>query len=93
MKRKTRTVNVNRGAIVLALGLGLLSGCAQRYKITLNYGQAIIAASKPRLEHGYYHYKDSAGREMVVPEGRVREIAPVSMAKQEGPALKQAPVK
>ena len=86
-------MKMNKLALLLVMGVAVSSGCARRYKITLNYGQPIITASKPRLEHGYYRYKDAGGREGVVAEGRVREIEPASMARDENPSLKRVPVK
>jgi hypothetical protein len=65
------------------LGLVLLAGCAHNYVVTLNSGIRLNTTSKPRLEQGKYHFKNAAGRETVVPAGRVREIAPASMAKEE----------
>jgi hypothetical protein len=56
----------------------LLSGCANRYRITLNNGNVIDTRSKPRLDASgmTYHFKDATGRIMLVPAIRIREIAP-----------------
>jgi hypothetical protein len=40
---------------------------------------------KPRLQGGYYSFKDAMGQPSRVPMGRVREIAPSSMVKQDTP--------
>jgi hypothetical protein len=51
--------------------------------MTLNNGTRLTTASKPRLKEGTYIYKDAKGQDCYVPAGRVREIAPASMAKDE----------
>ena len=71
-------------AVVLTLGLGLLlCGCARSYVMKLNRGMSITTASKPKLKHGIYFFIDSAGKENWVPQGRVVEIEPASMARKE----------
>ena len=84
---------MNNRALLLLLSVGVMSGCAQHYTITLNTGGQITTHGKPRLDHGYYYYKDAQGRKAFVPSGRVREIAPTSMAKEENAPLKARPVK
>ena len=61
----------------------LLTGCANRYVITLNNGSRITTAGKPRLESGNYVFKDTKGQPASVFAGSVREIAPASMSKPE----------
>jgi hypothetical protein len=62
-------------------GLLVLSGCARGYVVTLNDGERIQTFNKPRLERGFYYYKDASGQDAPpVFSGRVREIAPASMA-------------
>src|SRR5690349_18480523 len=61
--------------------LFVLSGCARTYIITLSNGERISTHGKPRLERGFYYYKDASGHDgEPVPSGRIREIAPASMA-------------
>ena len=66
--------------ILLVLSLILLCGCSHSYVITLNNGTRLVTASKPRLQRGAYVYKDAKGERCFVSEGRVREVAPASMA-------------
>ncbi len=73
---------------LLALTLVLLCGCSHTYVITMNNGMRLTTASKPRLEKGAYVYKDAKGKKCYVAEGRVREIAPASMAKEESSRFK-----
>jgi hypothetical protein len=70
----------NRLLATLA-GLLILSGCARGYIITLNDGERIKAASKPHLERDFFYFKDASGHDATpVYSGRVREVAPASMA-------------
>ena len=62
-------------------GLLILSGCARKYVIIMGNGERITTVGKPRLDGNYYHFKDASGREGIpIHTGRVREIAPASMA-------------
>ncbi len=65
-------------ALLLA-GAVTLCGCARKYTITTNSGGQIVTRGKPKLENGYYRYKDTQGEWQKVPAGRIREIAPSSM--------------
>ena len=61
-----------------ALGILLLTGCAQRYNVTLTNGNTITTRSKPRLnaERSAFIFKGPSGQEMVIPAGRITEISP-----------------
>ncbi len=61
----------------------LLCGCSHTYVITLTNGTKLVTASKPHLQNGRYVFKDAKGAPSYVAEGRVREIAPASMVKDE----------
>jgi hypothetical protein len=77
-------------ALLSLLGCLALSGCAHNYVITLNNGSRFTTSTKPRLERGNYYFTDMNGRKSYVPGGRVREIAPASMASDEASKFKPA---
>lgn len=57
----------------------LAMGCALNYDMTLNNGDVIRAANKPRLnDRGDYIFKDAAGREHRINRLRVLQIEAVS---------------
>jgi hypothetical protein len=70
----------------------LLCGCASSYVIKQNNGLRITTASKPKLKHGYYVFKDAKGNVQQIPQNRVLEIAPADMA-QESDSTFQPPKK
>ncbi len=59
----------------------------------LSNGTTITTASKPRLQGAYYHFKDAKGRDNVVPQSRVLEIAPQSIAEEQNKFTPQKPKK
>ena len=59
-----------------------MTGCASHYVITMTNGEQIDAKGRPRLERGFYVYKDALGHDQQVSSGRVTEIAPSSMVKK-----------
>jgi hypothetical protein len=69
--------------IALLAGLLVLSGCSSAYIIKTTNGSEITTPSKPKLEGGAYVYKDAKGEQHMIARGRVREIEPASMAKEE----------
>ncbi len=62
---------------------GIVTGCSHRYVITLNNNNRITSMSKPRFQGGNCYFKDANGQENSIPAGRVKEIAPASMVKEE----------
>lgn len=71
--------------IVLPLlaGLLVLTGCAHGYVLTLNNGQRISTTGKPRLDNGFYYFKDPSGQQRMIFAGRVREVAPADMVTED----------
>jgi hypothetical protein len=86
---------MNKAAFPLLIGLIALTGCAHHYVIRLGNGSQITTAGKPQLKEGVYYFKDAKGEEHGVAAGRVREIAPASVAQQEDKAkpMKSEPPK
>jgi hypothetical protein len=82
---------VKRFFLCLLIGLLPLCGCARHYVVRLNNGVRMATTSKPKLKNGAYHFKDTSGQETTVPAGRVVEIAPASMAKEENSTFKFSP--
>lgn len=77
---------VKKVVLLLAASGLLLSGCARHYTLTLTNGTQIGAIGKPRLQRGYYVYKNALGKQSAIGAGEVTEIAPASMMrKQKGP--------
>jgi hypothetical protein len=83
-----RVFNSNMLTLALVGGLLLLCGCASTYVITLSNGARITTSGKPKYKNGCYYYTDQSGRRGYVPGGRVREVAPASMAEDESPNFK-----
>jgi len=81
---------MRKGFLPIVVGLCVLTGCAHHYVMKLNNGGEIVTASKPQLKEGGYTFKDAKGEEHFVSAGRVREVAPVSVAEKE---KKPAPFK
>jgi len=79
---------MNKRLLSLVVSSVLLSGCAHHYVLKLSNGSEIDAFGKPKLQDQTYHYKDGQGRERVLPSGRVMEVEPASMAREEQKAFK-----
>jgi hypothetical protein len=60
-----------------------LSGCAHQYTMKLTNGVSITSVGKPKLRGSNYYYKGPRGEEQVIPQSRVLEIEPTSMAVEE----------
>ena len=70
--------------LALLLGLLALCGCAHRqYVMKLSNGRQMTVVGKPKLKGSTYYYKDATGEQNGIPQGRVREIQPASMAEKE----------
>jgi hypothetical protein len=70
-----KPISQMKKTLILLMATLALSGCASRYVITMSNGNQVTATTKPRLDRGYYFFKDAQGRNAYVPVGRVREIA------------------
>ena len=79
--------------LTLVAGLLVLSGCARQYVMKLGNGHEITTASKPKLKGASYHFKDAMGRDNQIPQGRVLQIEPASMAHQEEKPIKTPALK
>jgi len=68
---------------LLCLALTLLCGCSHQYIIKMSNGTKLTAVGKPKLDKGYYVYKDAHGDKHAVAQGRVVEISNASIAEDE----------
>jgi hypothetical protein len=64
--------------LLIALSL-LLTGCVQRYQITLTNGNTITTRGKPKLnkETGAYMFNDTEGKPSSLPAFRIKQIEPL----------------
>jgi hypothetical protein len=69
----------------LCLSLLLLAscGCAHQYMMKLSNGMQVTSNGKPKLKGSNFYYKGPHGEEQVVPQSRVLEVEPISMAHDE----------
>jgi hypothetical protein len=67
----------------ILLAATLLCGCAHQYVMKLSNGVEVTTNSKPKLKGVHYCYKDAQGRDVYVPQSRVLQIEPASMAAEE----------
>jgi hypothetical protein len=70
---KQRTIPA---ALLLALSLGTLAGCASPTVITLNDGREIQAVDTPKFDDdtGFYEFKQLDGKETRVNKDQVRTV-------------------
>ena len=63
----------------LLLLVTVLCGCAQRYKVTLRNHQEIVTSTRPQFDQTTqtFRFKDSSGRQVVLPGFRVKDIEPL----------------
>jgi hypothetical protein len=63
---------------LLLVAVSLVCGCAQRYRVTLQNRQEMTTSSRPKFdkETQTYRFKDDAGKEVIVPGFRVKQIEP-----------------
>lgn len=79
-------------SLLLLLGACLvLTGCARNYELRLTNGNRITATTKPKLEKGFYVFKDGRGQETAVSQGRVQEIAPAGRAQEKQSFFRPTP--
>lgn len=71
-----------RNLLLLLVAL-TLTGCARSYVMKLSNGRQITTASKPKAKGANYYFKDAKGEVQSIPQSRVQEIMPASMAKKE----------
>ena len=69
--------------LLVCLAFLSLCGCSHQYVIKLSNGTRITSVGKPKLDKGYYVYKDAHGDKHSVAQGRVVEIANASIAAED----------
>ncbi len=62
---------------------GLLLGCSTQYVMKLSNGTHLVVKGKPKLKGPTYYYKDATGQVNTIPQSRVIEVEPASMATEE----------
>src|SRR5271169_3728062 len=76
-------ITMKKWLFPVAAGLLMQCGCAHEYVMKLSNGMQITTPHKPKLKGSDYYYKDAMGRENIIPQSRVLEIEPTSMAAEE----------
>jgi len=74
-----RTFGQMQALALLMLAVAMFCGCAQRYKVTLRNHQEIVTSTRPKYDNDTqtYRFKDSSGKEVVLPGFRVKDIDPL----------------
>jgi ABC-type Fe3+-hydroxamate transport system substrate-binding protein len=64
---------------LLLIAVGLICGCAQRYKVTFHNRQELTTSSRPKFDKATetYQFKDDTGKPVVIPGFRVKQIEPL----------------
>jgi hypothetical protein len=64
---------------IFLLALCAFCGCAQHYRVTLRNYQEMTTSSRPKFDRATetYRFKDSEGKQVVIPAFRVKEISPL----------------
>lgn len=60
-----------------------LCGCAHQYVMKLTNGMQVTTSGKPKLKGSNFYYKGPRGEQEVIPQSRVIEVEPASMARDE----------
>ena len=70
---------MRRQFLLALIVVAAVTGCAQRYRITLTNNNVMTTRSKPKLDQaqGVNRYKDAQGRPAVLPEFKIKEIEPL----------------
>lgn len=74
---------MKRLLVPLLTVLVTVCGCSHQYVIKMTNGTELSAPHKPKLVGNSYRYEDSRGHQVVIPAGRVTEVAPASVAAEE----------
>lgn len=69
--------------LLLFLAMAPLCGCYNPYVMKLSNGLEVTTANKPKLKGSYFYYKGPHGEQQAVPQSRVLEVEPASMARDE----------
>jgi hypothetical protein len=61
------------------IAVAAVTGCVQRYRVTLTNNNVMTTRSKPKLDaaNGVYRFKDAQGKPAILPALRIKEIEPL----------------
>jgi hypothetical protein len=74
---------MRKGLLLLVVCAFTVCGCARQYEMKLTNGSVISTPGKPKLKGSEYRYKDAKGAVHRIPQSRVRQIQPASMAEED----------